>query len=388
VVFVAFLDLFSQFPIVAPFARSLGAAPLLVAIAVAAYDAANLVGNLGAGYVLQAWGRRRSLVAGLLAAAAALVFYGRGGGIFAFAVVRALHGLAQAILSPGAFAVLSDAVPAPRRAQAMGTAGVFIAVAAVLGPPLAGVGADRVGPQAVFVAIAALLAGTAAVVAAGKMESSPSALDGAAAHPAAARHPISLVALLARPRLRAAYAACLAWTAAIGTLVVHLPLVLETRGAPASARGGAFGTYALVALVAMAGPAPWLAHRYGRERPLAGGLALIGAALLALAIAGTTGGVYAAMALFGLGFGALFPAATALVADASASHERGAAYGIFYATYSLGVVVGEVGSGQLAGVLGPQTVAPFVVFGLLALLMAPAVLLLRRRVAVLSPAGS
>ena len=72
VVFAAFFDLFSQFLVVAPYARSLGASPLLVALAVASYDAANLAGNLGAGFLIRRWGRKPSLVAALLALAVAL----------------------------------------------------------------------------------------------------------------------------------------------------------------------------------------------------------------------------------------------------------------------------------------------------------------------------
>ena len=127
--------------------------------------------------------------------------------------------------------------------------------------------------------------------------------------------------------------------------MVHLPLVLDARGVPASVRGGAFAVYALVALVLMAGPAPYLANRLGRFPPLAGGLVLIGTALLWLSFGGSTGAVYGAMALFGLGFGLLFPAATALVADATVPAERASAFGVFYAAYSLGVVAGRSAAG-------------------------------------------
>ncbi len=58
VIFVAFFDLFIQFPIVAPYAGSLGAAPALVGIIVAAYSATNLIGNLIAGLILDRWGRK------------------------------------------------------------------------------------------------------------------------------------------------------------------------------------------------------------------------------------------------------------------------------------------------------------------------------------------
>jgi MFS family permease len=347
---------------------------------VAAYDATNLLGNLGAGFLLEGWGRRRALVAGLLVAALSLVLYGLVTTPLQFTLVRALHGLAQALLSPGAFAMLSDAVPPRRRARAMGAAGVFIAVAAVAGPPLAGIGADRLGPGVVFLGVAGLLAVAAAFVAGLARDPARSPRT-----PAGMAWPVTLRWLVGRPALLAAYAGALAWTSGVGTLVVHLPLLLEQRGVAAGVRGGAFGAYALVALLVMAGPAPWLANRYGRLRPLAGGLVLIGVSLFGLAAATSTAGIYLGMAAFGLGFGLLFPAATALVADASAPHERSVAYGLFYAAYSLGVIVGEVGSGQLARLFGPATAAPFITFGVLALLVGPALLLSGRRAARAAP---
>lgn len=365
VVFVAFFDLFCQLPIVAPYARLLGADPLVASVTVASYDAANLIGNLAAGLVLLGLGKHRSLVIGLLVSGIALAAYGMVDTPWQFGVVRAMHGLGQAVLSPGAFTLLSDSVPRGRRAQAMGTAAAFIAIAAVVGPPLSGIVASRVGPVAVFDGLAVLMAVAATVVAVSTRRSE-------AATPATARSARhgSFLPVLLRPSLMVAYVACLAWTAGIGTLVVHLPLLLEARDVPASVRGTAFGVYALVALVLFARPAPAIVDRFGRLRTLAAGLGLVGASLLALSLAGTTGEVYGAMALFGCGFGLLFPAVTAYLADQSAPGERGLAYGVFYAAYSLGVVVGEVASGQMAEAFGATTVAPFLAFGTVALSVA------------------
>jgi MFS transporter, DHA1 family, multidrug resistance protein len=324
IVFVAFLDLFSQFPIVAPHARELGADPAMISVAVNAYDVTNLVGNLVAPFLLALWGRKLPLVAGLAVAALCQVAYGFIALPGQFALVRGVHGLAQAILSPGAFLVLSESVAPGRRAQAMGSAGVFIAIAAVLGPFISGITASRMGANAVFFSVAALLGLVALVVA---FLSKPDDMP-AEAEPDGERRVTwgTLVALVQRPALLGAYAAALTWTAGIGTLVVHLPLQLGD----ARLRGYAYGVYAVVALVLFAGPAPWLANRFGRLRPTAAGLALIGLSLCALAATvPATSGVYGSMALFGVGFGLLFPAVTALVADASTPHERGAAYGVF-----------------------------------------------------------
>lgn len=384
VVLVAFLDLFCQFPVVAPYARQLGGSPALVSLVVAAYSVANLAGNLGAGFILDRWSRKRLLVVGLLGAAVALILYGFARTAEQLIAVRLLHGLSAAVLSPGAFALLSDVAPANRRARAMGAAGAFIALAAVLGPPLAGIGSDRYGPPAVFATVAGIVALAAVIVAA-------FARDVVSLPRAQSLSLATLPAVIGQPGLLVGYLAAFSLTVGIGTLVTHLPLVLEAHGDPARASGVAFSVYAVIALAGMAGPAAWLADRFGRSRPLAAGLAVVGFGLAALAAAQSLPGVYGAMAIFGLGFGLLFPAASALIADASAPHERGTAFGVFYAVYSLGVVAGSLLSGWLGESLGATSPAPFLAGAALALAASPCVLLagrVRSRAgAALEPAG-
>ena len=102
VVLAAFLDLFCQFPVVAPYARSLGAGPLAVALVIASYDAANLVGNLGAGLRAGRLGAQagpRLRAAGRRRVSAAV--RDRDHAPATGPLLRGVHGLAQAILSPG-----------------------------------------------------------------------------------------------------------------------------------------------------------------------------------------------------------------------------------------------------------------------------------------------
>jgi MFS family permease len=80
------------------------------------------------------------------------------------------------------------------------------------------------------------------------------------------------------------------------------------------------------------------------------------------------------MVLYGLGFGLIFPSANAQVADATDRGERGSAFGLFYALYSLGVVLGAAAAGFLAG--GDGLLSPFV-SGTAVCLPAAVILLLR-----------
>ena len=135
VVLTAFFDLFVQFPTIAPHARSLGATTILVGVVVAAYSVTNLFGNLGAGFVLDRWGRRRPMILGLAITAIAVVSYAFVNTPEQLLVARAVHGIGAAALTPGAFAILGDRVASDQRGRAMGLAGALIAIPAMIGPP-------------------------------------------------------------------------------------------------------------------------------------------------------------------------------------------------------------------------------------------------------------
>ena len=404
VVFVTFLDLFIQFPVVAPFARSLGASPALAGLIVGVYSLTNLLGNLAAGVVLDRWGRKGPVLGGLVATAAVLGAYALVQTPEQLLLVRAAHGLATAVLTPGAFALIGDSAAVDRRARVMGVSGAIIAVAATLGPPLASGVADRAGIGALFLGAAGLMLAAAlgfgvlareaeggrveaAVVGGGLGAERGTGWPGSAA--ADGGRPIDGAgwsgegggywSLWTRPGLVTAYLAALALTIGLGTLVAHLPLVLLARG-EAGARGAVFTVYAVLAVIAMAGPLGRISDRVpGRRGPLAAGLASIGLGMVVLAFAPGVAGAMAGMAVFGLGFGVLFPAAAALVVEATERSERGAAFGVFYGVYSFGVVVGSLMSGALDG-WGEGT--PFVVGAVVALAAAPLVLTVGRRVVV------
>jgi MFS family permease len=377
VIFVTFLDLFIQFPVVAPFARELGATPSAVGWIVGAYSLTNLLGNVAAGVVLDRWGRKRPVLGGLLVSVLALAAYAVVATPGQLLAVRAVHGLATAVLTPGAFALIGDSAAVDRRARVMGVSGAIIAAAATLGPPLASAVADRLGVGALFLGAAGLMLLAALFFWRRAVETAPTPDDTPVGAP-------SYLSVWTRLPLVAAYLAVLALTIGLGVLVTHLPQALVARGEP-GVRGAVFTVYALLAVLAMAGPLGRLSDRVGRYGPLTAGLSLIGLGMLLLALVPSAPGALLGMAVFGFGFGLLFPPATALVVEATDRAERGAAFGVFFAVYSGGVVVGSVLSGLLDERAGDTSAAPLLVGATVALAAAPAVLALARR---LVPAAS
>ena len=225
VVLAVFLDLFVQFPTIAPFAEGLGASAALVGIIVAAYSVTNLFGNLGAGFVLDRWGRRLPIVVGLAITIVAVFSYSLVQTSEQLIAVRAMHGIGAAVLAPGAFSMIGDRAPSDRWGRAMGLTGALIAVAALVGPPAAGILRDTWGADAVFFVDSAVLLMTLITFLFIARDDVSAAQEGTSA-PLIASHEITV----RKPALWSAYGATFAITVGIGALVAYLPLVLEEPG--------------------------------------------------------------------------------------------------------------------------------------------------------------
>ncbi len=370
VVLVAFLDLFMQVPVIATYARALGAGAAMVGAIVGMYSAANIGGNVGAGFLLDRMNRRWLVVAGMALTAAALLSYGFASSPPQLLVLRALHGLAAGALAPGAFAMLGDRTRS-QHARSMGASGMLIAVSAVIGPPLSGFIRELWGYAEVFYVSGALMLCAALALALLVSDTRPDAArrEPEEDPPAALRDPV----------LMKVYCLVLAMTYGIGALIGHLPLVIESAGGSSRMAGMAFAAFSLVASFIMASPIQRKIDDRSRSLAIRLGLGFIAVCGAGLAVGG--GGApstFAAMAAFGVGFGLLFPSLGAAVSERADSRRRGIAFGVFYATYSVGVFLGSTISGaayQTSGAVG----APFIVSAAICLAVLPIAYGFRRR---------
>ena len=373
VVLAVFLDLFVQFPTIAPFAEGLGASAALVGIIVAAYSVTNLFGNLGAGFVLDRWGRRLPIVVGLAITIVAVFSYSLVQTSEQLIAVRAMHGIGAAVLAPGAFSMIGDRAPSDRWGRAMGLTGALIAVAALVGFPAASILRNTWGADAVFLVDSAFLLVTLITFLVIARDEVPVPCEETSAPRAAPQEHTPR-----KPALWSAYGATFAITVGIGALVTRLSLVLQDQGETAAWDSYGFTIYAFVAILVMASPLNRAGDRFGRFGPMIVGLFGVAAGLATIGIFPDYSGIAVGMALFGFGYGMVFPAAAALVIGATGAERRGMAFGIFYAVYSLGVVVGASGSGVLAGLRDDFVGLPFLVAAALVLAAVPLVEVMRR----------
>ena len=364
VALVAFMDLFMQLPVIATYSDSLGATAALVGATVGMYSAANLLGNLGAGVLLDRMDRKRLVIAGMLLTAASLYVYVLVESPMQLLLLRGFHGLSAGVLAPGAFAMLGER-SSGERVRSMGMSGSLIAVSAVLGPPLAGIIRDELGFEAVFATSATLM-----LMAAAMFWTMVPGTSRSPEEPPEERQPVSTLAR--NGVLIRVYWSVLVMTFGIGVLVSHLPIVIDAVGGSARLSGIAFSTFSVVAIVVMVSPLQRTLDDRSRGVTLVSGLLCLGLSTLTLAVYnGSVYAVFPAMVVFGLGFGLLFPSLSASVSEQAGSNRGGTAFGIFYAVYSLGVFVGATASGgvsELAAGLG----GPFYLAAAVPLLAMPA----------------
>jgi MFS family permease len=359
VVFVSFFDNHSLLPIIAPYTKSLGASVALVGLIVGAYSAVNLLGNLGAGYWMDRIGRKPPLIAGLVIVGGALALYPFATDPVALLALRVVHGFGAALMSPASLAYIGDAASPKARGRAMAFYGAAIGLTVLIGPPLAGALRDRFGYASIFAMLSALMF---LVVVPATIFISETLSVARVEH---AR--VNWRGLLTR-RLSLAYASAFCLMFSLGGLIVFLPLVGQELGLTSARVGMLFASFALAAIIVQMLPFGRMSDRWGRARAMMLGLALIALSLFALALMQQWETLLLAMFAYGIGFGFLFPAMTALMTDETAPQTRGTASGIFTAVYSLGVTAGTSAAGALAWLQQTAQIHPFQVAALVVLI--------------------
>ncbi len=334
IVFCAFFDTHAQMPVLAPYTLSFGATPFLLGLVVGSYSLLNIFGNFTGGAIIDQKGWRDPLIYGLLGVSLALLLYTQAGSAYHLVMIRAGHGFMGGLLIPAALASLTAGKnEGSSYYMRLALFGATIGLAAITGPLFAGITANRLGFQAVYYGLAILMAAAlaAALLLLEKDHPTGSPLTAPA---------IPVRWILSRPKLQGAFIFALGTMGSTGTLASFLPARAGLLGLDHARTGMLFATFALTAIVIQV---LWP----GRLKPLvkgdfsgcAVGLALLCAALVLAASAPAAPLLYAAMVIYGTGFGFSFQGMLGLVMENSDPAWRGRAIGIFFAAYSLGVAL-------------------------------------------------
>jgi integral membrane protein len=334
IIFFSFIDLFSQLPIMSTYAQSLGASLTLIGIIVGMYSFANTGGNILAGMLTDRWGSFRVLVLGLIGTTISLVSYYFVESPYTLVVVRFLHGFIGGFIVPAAFTFVANEKSEKKGSQTALT-GAFIGIAAIIGPACSGVIAARSTPTNVFLLVAVIgaLLFIAAIL---KLRQQKTWSEKSEA-----------VLFVWNRHLFYSFLGAFLLMFSQGALSYLLPLRVNILGHNSSLSGMLLSVFGLVAVLFFLLPTKKIFDSISPLKSFQIGIFLLAISQMLLGIVDIVSVYFVVLACYGTGFAFIFPAINLLLIQGTTSQNRGKAYGVFYAFFSLGVVMGSSGLGIL-----------------------------------------
>jgi MFS family permease len=337
-------------PLLPHYAAAAGLSKAAAGLLIAAYPAGTLIGSLPSGVLVARLGARVVVVLGLALMAVSTLVFGWSSTAPVLDGARFIQGIGGACTWTAALAWLATAAPDERRGELLGRAFGAAVAGALLGPVVGAV-ANAVGSGPAFSAAAVA---AAVLIAFAFTVPSPRPAD---AQPLRA----ALPALRNRQVVTGMWLMGLAGIA-FGTMDVLAPLRLARFGASGTLIAAVF----LCAALVESGVSPLAGRmfdRFGAARPLGVWLGL-GVAVAVIVPVTTNAPWLIAVLIAGMPcYGALYPPASALVADGA--QELGLNQGIAFALSNLTWAAGQSIAASASGALA-QATSDLVPFALLA----------------------
>jgi MFS family permease len=338
-------------PVIALYATSLGAHVGMVGILVGIYSVTNFIVNIFAGRWIDRFGFKKPLIIGLCGDALAMFFYSLCKIPWHLALTRAFHGISGGLTGPATMSATGNYARATGKAKAMSYYGIAIAAATLAGHGAGGALVTHMGYHFLFYSGVALL--FIGVILAFCLPSYGS--NAGTSPPKTIRiHLNELLSLFKRDNLSVSYCAIFAQYFSFGGVVALLPLHAASLHLEAVHVGILLIIFSVM-FIFVQFLAGGISDRTGRLKPTAIALSLICIALILMPF--TTGFTTLAitMALYGTGYGILFPAISALLIDKATEDEYGRVTGLFHALITAGVAIGAPVAGWIAAASNLKT---------------------------------
>jgi len=337
-------------PVLPRFAESLGAAPELIGIIVAASTVTGVLFKLPAGALSDIFGRRRVMLLGAVFFAVPPFVYPFVTDAGALLALRFVHGFATAIFAPVASAYVAGHAEA-RRGARLGWFSSANDLGATAGPLIGGL----VLYATASFAASYLLVGVLGVLALGMALLVPEETKTSAAESSltarAAEFWDGLRDVITTPAVLTAAAVEATMYLGFGAFLGFMPLYARSVGLNDGAIAVVLALQLTVALLAK----PFtgnMSDRLGRKPVIVLGLFASAAALPLIFRMTSFAGLVAVVPLLGLGVAAVTPATNALIADLVAARRLGTGMGVFGTIWDIGEALGPILAGILIGQIG------------------------------------
>lgn len=338
-------------PVLPRFAESLGAAPELIGMVVAASTVTGIFFKLPAGALSDMFGRRRVMLLGAVFFTVPPFLYPFVENAGALLLLRFVHGFATAIFSPVASAYVAGLSDQARGAR-LGWFSSANDLGATAGPLIGGLilyaTTSFVASYLLVGLLGVLALGMALLVPETEAKEAPA---GSSLTARAAELRDGLRDVMTTPAVLTAAAVEATMYLGFGAFLGFLPLYARTAGLDDAAIAVVLALQLTVALLAkpLTGN---LSDRFGRKPVIVLGLLATAAALPLIFRMTNFTGLIAVVPLLGLGIAAVTPATNALIADLVAARRLGTGMGVFGTIWDIGEAAGPIVAGILIGQLG------------------------------------
>lgn len=338
-------------PVLPRFAESLGTAPELIGMIVAASTVTGVLFKLPSGALSDLFGRRRVMLLGAVFFAVPPFLYPWVESAGTLLLLRFVHGFATAIFSPVASAYVAGLGDVGRGAR-LGWFSSANDLGATAGPLIGGIilyaTASFAASYLLIGLLGVLALGLVLLVPETETKESPPETSLAAR---AVEMRDGLRDVVTTPAVLTAAAAEATLYLGFGAFLGFMPLYARTAGLDDAQIAVVLAVQLAIAVLAkpFAGN---LSDRLGRKPVIVLGLLASAAALPLIFRATSFAGLLAVVPLLGLGIAAVTPATNALIADLVVARRLGTGMGVFGTIWDIGEAAGPIIAGLLIGQIG------------------------------------
>jgi DHA1 family multidrug resistance protein-like MFS transporter len=329
-VFAAMLGLGIVGPLLPIYAENLGASGLWIGMIFSGFAAARAIFMPIVGRLSDESGRKKFIVAGLLAYAVLSLGYVTAGSVYSLTAVRFLHGIASAMVVPIAMAYIGDLSKRGEEGTYMAKFQVSFFLGLGSGPLLGGVLNDAFGFSSAFYAMAGLSALSFLVIALFLPESEGRPSSGG-------RERIPFRDVLGQPAVPAIIAFTALNAIVRGVLLVFMPL-FAPKISVVPGRVGLILTASIFLMAILQVPLGRMADRGSATTMILAGSMVSAASLILIPKSTSFLDLFLVASANGLGSALMMPALMALTVKIGKKIGMGSAMGAYNTAMSLGMI--------------------------------------------------
>jgi len=347
--FMVNFDSSAVIPVIATYAKSLGASGIMVGLIVGIYSMVHIPSNIIFGRLVDKIGRKMLISIGILLDGLSMLLYAIAQDPLFLLFGRIVHGIGGGFGGPATMAYISDATSQKRSGRGMALYGMSIGFSNLIGFLLGGMVAQIIGESNLFFIIAIVL-----FIMSFTSFFLPSIYQPSKEKIKFREELKTFKNIVLHKSMISPYFSILAMMFNMGIVTAVYTLMLE-RATYTVGQTGMILSIMVIFSILIHYPAGIMSDKIGYLKVMIIGLLLIATAFGVFIISFEAPIPMIGMVFLGLGHGLIFPSSAGAVKEKTKGSESGVATGTFYALIVAGVAIGAPISGYVYDLYAEQT---------------------------------